>query len=142
MEETYIKQFDKWGEYEKNLDKRGAPLRFYARDIWWCAIGVNIGSEIDGKNDDFERPVLILKRIRKDLILIVPITSTIKDYPYRITCNILNIESQILIEHIRVISTKRLLRKISIAKLLIFIQTILSSVRLLSTINTKSETPQ
>ena len=42
------------------------------RDIWWCSIGVNIGDEIDGKNELFHRPVLILKKFSSELCLVAP----------------------------------------------------------------------
>ncbi|MFA6404571.1 MAG: hypothetical protein WCW03_01010 [Candidatus Paceibacterota bacterium] len=54
MENIYFKDFDLWNTHKKHLDKSKSPDYFHERDIWWCAIGVNIGSEQDGKNDNFD----------------------------------------------------------------------------------------
>ena len=35
---------------------------FKEREIWWVNLGVNVGFEQDGKGDNFERPILILKK--------------------------------------------------------------------------------
>lgn len=45
-------------------------------------MGVNIGYEEDGKNEKFERPVLILKKFNQYLILVVPLSSKIKNNKY------------------------------------------------------------
>ena len=44
-------------------------------EIWWCAIGENVGSEICGKGEIFARPVLILRKLSKFNFIGVPLTS-------------------------------------------------------------------
>ena len=57
------KDFDKWNSEKKLVDKKtvNRDLFFYAREIWWCSAGLNIGVEADGKNENYERPFLIIK---------------------------------------------------------------------------------
>jgi mRNA interferase MazF len=62
---THIKKFDDWIEDKKHINQKTKLVTFKKGDIWWASIGVNIGSEIDGKNSEFERPVLIIKKITK-----------------------------------------------------------------------------
>ncbi len=61
---SYKKEFDLWNSKKKLFN--GKPLSkhfyFHEREVWWCGIGINIGVEIDGKNSDFERPVLVVKK--------------------------------------------------------------------------------
>lgn len=64
---------------------------------------------MDGKNKDFERPVLILKKINNTSALILPITSTYKDNSYIYPLN--SGVSYVSISQLKNISTKRLLRK-------------------------------
>ena len=83
---SFTKDFDGWNEYKKKLEVRKSPLwrynqqkdryyyDFYPREVWYCSIGVNIGVEICGKNEDFERPVLILKKSGR-LFICLPMTS-------------------------------------------------------------------
>ncbi len=39
--------------------------------VHWCYAGVNVGSEEDGKGDNFTRPALILKTFGDRLVLVV-----------------------------------------------------------------------
>ncbi|MFA5871014.1 MAG: hypothetical protein WC842_03995 [Candidatus Paceibacterota bacterium] len=59
----YKKDFDSWNIQKKKINTREKVIFCNIREIWWCSLGVNIGSEEDGKNELFERPVLILKGI-------------------------------------------------------------------------------
>ncbi len=122
--EEYIKNFDAWNERVKVIDHSKFDDFIYEREIWWCALGVNIGSEQDGKNDTFERPVLIVKKINKDLLLVAPLTSKITNSEYCITTTSSGVLSQVILSQLRVISSKRLLRKISRIKTLTFYQII------------------
>ncbi|MFA6194258.1 MAG: type II toxin-antitoxin system PemK/MazF family toxin [Patescibacteria group bacterium] len=88
-------------------------LYFYEKDIWWASLGANIGHEEDGKNKRFERPVLILKKFNKHLILIIPLSSQIKKnkfYYYKFSSNNKKFISAMFCQ-IRLISNKRLIRK-------------------------------
>jgi len=86
---------------------------FLERDIWWASIGSNIGYEEDGKNRQFDRPVLILKKFNKHLILIIPLSSKIKtDNKYYCKINFNNSSSSVIISQLRIISSQRLIRKI------------------------------
>jgi len=138
----YIKDFDKWNEIKKATDSRILPIKFFFREqeIWWCSLGVNIGSEEDGKNDLFERPVLIIRKISKDIVLIAPLTSKIRVNNYRINTVCAGVKSQILLAHCRMISSQRLLRKIGYVKLNIFQKTIIEIAKVILG-DSISETP-
>jgi len=58
----YIKDFDNWNNIKKKLDKSDQNQSFYEKEIWWCSVGINVGSEHDGKGNRFMRPVYILKK--------------------------------------------------------------------------------
>lgn len=87
------------------------PFYFFEREIWWAALGKNIGREIDGKHADFERPVLIIKKCSEDLCFVLPITTQIKDLTYLFKINFLSKQMAINISQARTISSRRLLRK-------------------------------
>lgn len=106
------KDFDKWNEIKKNTHNKNFDEYIHEREVWWCSLGLNIGSEEDGKNELFERPVLILKKFNRDMILVIPLSSKVKDNKYYINFSYNNEESSALISQIKLISTKRLLRKI------------------------------
>ena len=65
-----MKNFDNWNIKKKILDKNDVDdlkIFFNNRQIWWCAVGNNIGLEQNGKGENFERPVLIFKKFNKNI---------------------------------------------------------------------------
>ena len=65
----------KWMNLAEKLD--GAKNCPYIREgeIWWVAVGKNIGIEINGKSERFSRPVLIFKKLSNLGFLGIPLTS-------------------------------------------------------------------
>lgn len=103
--------FDQWNFLKKQLHERKKFPFGRPREIWWCSVGTNIGVETNGKHDNFERPVLILRAYNAEMLKIVPLTTKIKtDKFHHKVSN--DYESYAMISQIRVISGKRLLRKI------------------------------
>jgi mRNA interferase MazF len=108
------KKFDSWNSRKKNFNlvEIQEDFYFHKREVWWCAIGVNVGVEADGKNYNFERPVLIIKKFNKDMFWAVPLTSKPKsgDFFYKVTHEAG--ESWASLSQIKIFSSKRLLRRI------------------------------
>ncbi len=103
--------FDVWNDRKKKLEKELTQLPIFSeREIWWCALGKNIGGEEDGKNELFERPVLILRKFSKHTAVILPLTTKGKDLPFYYKLQYDQVSSVIL-SQVRLVSTKRLLRK-------------------------------
>ncbi len=108
----HIKDFNNWNVEKQYINGNDKELYFDEREIWWCACGINIGVEIDGKNGKFERPALILKYINKDMVLVTPLTTKGLEDEYHVRIKTKKMSSLAKISQIRVISSKRLLRKI------------------------------
>lgn len=112
----YYKNFDLWNEKKKRVDcgPHVENIYFNEREIWWCSVGVNVGVEVDGKNHDFERPVLVIKKFNKMMFWGIPLTSRSQSYP-----TIMEIEHGLKfsfanLAQMRLFSTKRLLRKVDV----------------------------
>ena len=75
-------KFDEWNEVKKRTAKKQFKVTIKPREIFWVKIGQNVGSEEFGKNKDFTRPILIIRRLTSDLFVGVPLTSTIKNNDY------------------------------------------------------------
>ena len=90
---------------------------FNHREIWWCSVGVNVGVEQDGKNQLYERPVLIIRKFNQSLFLGVPLSTKLKDYPFRHNLYYRNngklIEGQAILPQMRSYDAKRLSRVIA-----------------------------
>ena len=111
------KDFDNWNKFKKLINKKeiSQEFNFHPGDIWWTTLGVNVGKEMDGKNETFERPTLVLKVINRHTLYVLPLTSKehfIDKYHFKV--NYENGGSGVVVfSQVRVISSNRLLRKLS-----------------------------
>ena len=104
----HIKDFIGWHNRKAKIDQQNNLPTFKEREIWWCSIGINVGHEEDGKNEDFHRPVLILRKFNKNLFWGVPLTTQIKENPFYIRIKFREIEQCAMITHLRSYDAKRL----------------------------------
>ena len=107
------KNFDAWNEKKKTTHYDGVNKFYTPREVWWCALGANVGYEQDGAAKTFERPVLILRGFSKHVCLIVPLTTSTKENPYHIAAGKVDgREAQAIISQIRLADTKRFSNKV------------------------------
>jgi mRNA interferase MazF len=124
MSFEYSKNFDDWNRLKKVTDESNRKVFGYPREVWWCSLGVNIGVEADGENENFERPVLIVKVYNKQSLLVLPLTGRARDdkfhFPLKIkelnrsTNEIFTKTVFVKLTQARVVSNKRLLRKVDV----------------------------
>lgn len=108
--------YQKWANVCRNLINREVDFHFNEREIWRSYFGYNIGKEINGKHDDFERPVLVYKKINKDLFIGIPLTTKFKREYYKFFVgNINNDGNFALWEQVKIMSSKRLIYRIGFA---------------------------
>jgi mRNA interferase MazF len=74
--------YDEWNSVKKRTEKKENRVGFKEREIFWVRLGQNIGSEEFGKGNEFQRPVLILRKLTRDIFMGLPLTSTLKDNDY------------------------------------------------------------
>jgi len=98
--------FNTWNLIKQQIHKGVYNKNPRSGEIWFCSIGQNIGTETNGKNKDFSRPVLILKAY-KNGSLIFPLTSKNKQnvFHYYLKNN-----SYVKLTQIRFIDSKRFIR--------------------------------
>lgn len=102
-----MKDFDIWNIKKKNIENKGRLL-VKKGDVFWCNLGLNIGTEYDGKNSDFSRPVLIIKKFSNETILILPLTTQIKNKDWYYKLNIKGKKAVAILNQLRVVDVKRL----------------------------------
>lgn len=105
------KDFDGWNMEKKRFHLSEKPDDFYyhEREVWWCAIGANIGVETDGKHNSFERPILVLKKFNKEMFWGIPLTSRKREGTFYTEAGN---NSWAMLSQLRTWSSKRLLRRI------------------------------
>lgn len=107
------KDFDTWNEKKKFINAEKSNKLYHAREIWWCSFGLNIGFEHDGMGDEYQRPVLILKGFSSYTCLALPLTSSSKKHPFRVSIGLVDgKQASAILSQLRVIDTKRLLGKV------------------------------
>jgi len=106
----YKKDFDSWNKKKKVIDQKEISDQtfFNEREIWWGSLGLNIGYEQDGKNENFERPLLIIKKFNRDIVWVLPLTTIAKDNKFH--HKLKKSGSFVILSQIRLVSTKRFLR--------------------------------
>lgn len=109
------KDFDRWNHQKKALDANDAePLYFREGDIWWVHLGVNIGYEIDGKHDNFARPVIVLRKYNKYSFLALPLTTRSTPGPYKIPVgDVAGKQASAVVSQLRNIDSRRLYQKVA-----------------------------
>lgn len=108
------KDFDSWNKIKKHINKRDINSFYYPREIWWCSLGLNVGSEEDGKNELYERPVLIIKVFNKKMARVIPLTSLEKEDRNHFSITFLENKRSVKLSQLKTISTQRLSRKLGV----------------------------
>jgi len=106
------KNFDSWNTEKKKIHETEFNGFVHEREIWWCVLGFNVGDEEDGKNDKFERPVLVLKKFNRKIVLTVPLTTKVKENPYYFPFTHEGVKFAVIFSQLRLLSTNRLTRRI------------------------------
>lgn len=107
------KDFEGWVNEKRKIHEENIAPFYNEREIWWCAIGVNVGFEQDGTGKNFDRPILIIKGFNKDTFLGIALTGRMKEGKYyHYLGKIEERDSTANLSQIRIIDSKRLIKKI------------------------------
>lgn len=105
------KHFPEWIGLKGKLHYIGRTPRIKEGEVWWCAIGENVGVEINGKGSTFARPVLILRKYSRYNFLAIPLTSKIHEGNWFTSFRFKGREQYACLTQARGISTSRLYSK-------------------------------
>lgn len=106
------KDFDEWSKVKKLTNDKPETFGVHEREIWWISFGVNVGVEIDGKNPNFERPALVIRKFNREMVWVLPTTLQEKDKKFHEKFSFDGRDYFVVLTQMRTISTKRFLRKI------------------------------
>ncbi len=114
----YTKNFDAWNEIKCLIHvKNTERILIQQGAIWLMNVGVNVGSEVDGKGTDFARPVIVIRRINDSTFYGIPVSSKIVEDFYRIRFKMLREDRIALFSQMRSFDKKRCIRLITILPL-------------------------
>jgi len=112
------KDFQKWHKRKTDLEEVPKRPFFHEREIWFCYLGVNVGFEQDGNEEEFLRPVVVFKKFNNEIFWGIPLTKLKKKkdkksekYYYHFSF-IKGVVSSAVISQVRLVDAKRLSRLI------------------------------
>lgn len=110
----YQKDFDDWNEVKKRINNDVTKSHIRAGEVRWASLGVNVGSEIDGKGTGrYNRPVLILDTMGAHLALVIPLSTSIKKRAGYKQISLNEREVSLCIGQLKSISTNRIFDRVS-----------------------------
>lgn len=107
------KDFDKWNLQKKELEKLSKKFLFKTGDIWWCSVGLNVKTESCGKGDDYQRPVLILRKLSAESFVGIPLSSKKKEGTWFCEITVREEKRYALLYQIRMFSATRFQRRLA-----------------------------
>jgi len=104
------KNFDSWNEAKKIVNL-GKSVFCEKGEIWMASLGLNIGREQDGKNQNFDRPVLVLRSFG-ETSLVLPMTS--KPKTGNLFLKLKKRENWVILCQAKTVDNRRLRRRVQI----------------------------
>jgi mRNA interferase MazF len=112
-----MKDFDKWNEFKKRIDEdNNMPANFPKEgEVWMSNVGINVGFEQNGNEDNFTRPMLIIKKFNNHMFWAVPLSTKQKNFDFYFNFTDLNNQKvSVILAQMKLVSVKRLKRDIYI----------------------------
>ena len=111
------KDFEKWHDKKSQIDDIEKRPFFHEQEIWFCHLGANIGFEQDGSGEDFQRPVVIIRKFNSEVCWVIPLSKTNKRnkyyFPFQFDDKITSVA---ILSQIRLLDARRLSRRIGTMK--------------------------
>ena len=110
-EKGIIKRFLEWIGLKEKLHQVERSFLFKDGEIWWCAVGENIGVEINGKDSLFSRPVFVYKKLSKEGFVGIPLSTQKKNGTWYVEVTFKGKINTLNLAQIRTFSVNRLYKK-------------------------------
>lgn len=107
------KDFDRWNERKKKVDASEINIDNFPQEgeVWMSTVGINIGVEQNGNEDDFSRPMLIVKKFNNQMFWAIILSSKQKDLDFYFNYTDPNGKNvSIVLAQMKLVSIKRLRR--------------------------------
>lgn len=98
----------RWNGLKFMIHIQGILCRIKEEEVWWCSLGENIGTEINGKGELFSRPVLIYRKLGSLQFLGIPLSSKEHNGTWYVNFRFKGREQYACLNQIRVINVSRL----------------------------------
>ncbi|MBR2659329.1 type II toxin-antitoxin system PemK/MazF family toxin [Candidatus Saccharibacteria bacterium] len=106
------KRFYEWIKVKKSLHESSIQKCVKEGEVWWCGMGENVGVEINGKNEEFSRPILVFKKFGKYEFMGIPLSTKYHKGSWYVTYNFQGKKRTAVLCQAKTISVKRLYKRI------------------------------
>lgn len=107
------KDFAGWFAHQIELERGGPPRRgFTEGEVWRCALGHNVGHELDGRSRRYWRPVLVLRKLSPAHLLGVPLTGSANQQPFRVPLMFRGKKGYAALDQVRSLDARRLQQRL------------------------------
>lgn len=111
----YFKNFDSWISVKKKIDSEESGSFCRSGEVRWAVLGVNIGSEIDGKGGSYNRPCVVVDVFSDKLVLVFPMSTKVKESAGYVPFTLVDGRVvSVCVHQARVLSPKRILKRIQV----------------------------
>ena len=120
-----MKDFDSWNELKKKIDASEHALNNFPKEgeVWMSNVGMNVGYEQNGSEDNFSRPMLIIKKFNNHMFWAVPLSTKQKNLDFYFNYTDLNNQKvSAILAQMKLVSVKRLKRDIYVMPDELFVQ--------------------
>ena len=110
------KDYAGWHAMKLLLNATSETRYYREREVWWTAIGLNIGFEEDGKRGKYSRPVVVLCKFNPYFFYGVPLSTTKKAGRYYGVVFLERVTRKVLLTQVRAFDAIRLLDQVGIVR--------------------------
>ena len=101
-------EYEKWNKVKIHLQLYGRQPNPKQGEIWWAGCGKNLGTEMNGKNTRFARPVIIYRKLSRYSFMAVPLTSKKREGSWYVPFVHKGIKEVAVVGQAKVMSVRRL----------------------------------
>ena len=105
-------EITKWNIVKMQLELHGRQPNPAQGEIWWAGVGRNLGTEMNGKNNRFARPILIYKKLSRYSFMAIPLTSKEHEGTWYVKFFQNGISETAMLHQAKTMSVKRLYSRI------------------------------
>ena len=102
------KDFQIWHREKSGIHAEKERPFFREGEVWFAALGANIGFEQDGSGSEHLRPVVIIRKFNNEIFWAIPLTRTLKNAPFYFSFELNGEQSTAILSQVRLVDAKRL----------------------------------
>lgn len=110
------KDFLPWFKKKTEMHHEKARPHFREGEVWFSALGMNVGFEQDGNGTRYLRPIAIIRKFNNEICWGVPLTRTKKDSEFYFSFELAGEMSTAILSQIRLVDAKRLFYRAGIMR--------------------------